>query len=122
MICAGQRANQTPPSLDELFGSGDFARLVAKALDGLDVVRRVRKIGVDGERRLVPPLRVNKEQRRVTRSAEDPEREAATLATGGRRYLAQSRLGGCLFSRADMEAGDEVEFHPGINPMSLFEV
>lgn len=64
------------------------------------------------ERRLVAPPGVDEEQARIAQGLEGPKIETAGLRARGDRHFGKRGFGAGLFVTTDVEASDEIEFHP----------
>ncbi len=71
----------------------------------------MRQLGMDLERRLVAPARMDEEEPFVARRAEDLEPRAAGLGEHRGELVAQRRRDAFLLSLFGMEADDRAEFH-----------
>jgi hypothetical protein len=85
--------------------------MVDKFLHSFDETHGVRQPGVDFERSLVGPARVDVEQARVSNRAIGLNRQAARLLAGGSEDIVKRRCHSALLSLSGVEAAKNEKFH-----------
>src|SRR6516162_7034937 len=101
--------------LGQRFRPRDIQRMIEQRRDPLEESNGVRQTGVDLERGLVCPARVDVEELRVTSRPEGADREAARLLARRGDDITQRLLDGAFVPRARVESREDDELHGDVS-------